>query len=39
LPVGLQIAGRMYDDQGVLAAARSYESADPHFEEIPAGFA
>ena len=25
LPVGLQIAGRMYDDAGVLAAARAYD--------------
>ena len=39
LPVGLQIAGRMYDDAGVLAAARAYERADPHFETIPKGFA
>jgi aspartyl-tRNA(Asn)/glutamyl-tRNA(Gln) amidotransferase subunit A len=39
LPVGLQIAGKMYDDQGVLAAARAYERADPHFEQTPKGFA
>ena len=39
LPVGLQIAGRMFDDAGVLAAARAYESADPHFDRIPEGFA
>ena len=39
LPVGLQIVGKMYDDQGVLAAAKAYESADPHFEKIPQGFA
>jgi len=38
LPVGLQIAGRMYDDAGVLAAARGYESADPHFGNVPKGF-
>jgi Asp-tRNA(Asn)/Glu-tRNA(Gln) amidotransferase A subunit family amidase len=25
LPVGLQIVGRMFDDAGVLAAARAYE--------------
>ena len=39
LPVGLQIAGRMFDDLGVLSAARAYESADPHFEKMPKGFA
>jgi aspartyl-tRNA(Asn)/glutamyl-tRNA(Gln) amidotransferase subunit A len=39
LPVGLQIAGRMYDDAGVLAAARAYEQADPHFDAAPKGFA
>ena len=39
LPVGLQIAGRMFDDAGVLAAARAYESTDPHFEDVPEGFA
>ena len=39
LPVGLQIAGRMYDDAGVLAAARAYEWAAPHFENAPEGFA
>ena len=39
LPVGLQIAGRMYDDAGVLAAARAYEWAAPHFEKAPEGFA
>jgi aspartyl-tRNA(Asn)/glutamyl-tRNA(Gln) amidotransferase subunit A len=38
LPVGLQIVGRLYDDAGVLAAASVYESADPQFEKIPAGF-
>jgi aspartyl-tRNA(Asn)/glutamyl-tRNA(Gln) amidotransferase subunit A len=38
LPVGLQIAGRMYDDAGVLAAARAYEIADPQFEKTPPGF-
>ncbi|HWC63455.1 MAG TPA: amidase [Rhizomicrobium sp.] len=38
LPVGLQIAGRMYDDRGVLAAAKAYESADPHFQKTPPGF-
>jgi aspartyl-tRNA(Asn)/glutamyl-tRNA(Gln) amidotransferase subunit A len=39
LPVGLQIAGRMYDDAGVLAAASAYQSADPHFGTVPKGFA
>jgi aspartyl-tRNA(Asn)/glutamyl-tRNA(Gln) amidotransferase subunit A len=39
LPVGLQIAGRMYDDAGVLAAARAYERADPHYDKAPTGFA
>jgi aspartyl-tRNA(Asn)/glutamyl-tRNA(Gln) amidotransferase subunit A len=37
LPVGLQIAGQ--EDHHVLAAARAYESADPHFEDTPEGFA
>ena len=39
LPVGLQIAGRMVDDAGVLAAAWAYQSADPHFDVTPKGFA
>ncbi len=39
LPVGLQIAGKLFDDAGVLAAAKAYESADPHFEQTPKGFA
>ncbi|HWY62580.1 MAG TPA: amidase [Rhizomicrobium sp.] len=39
LPVGLQIAGKMFDDAGVLAAAQAYENADPHFEKVPQGFA
>ena len=38
LPVGLQIVGRMYDDAGVLAAARAYEAAHPLFDRAPAGF-
>jgi aspartyl-tRNA(Asn)/glutamyl-tRNA(Gln) amidotransferase subunit A len=38
LPVGLQIAGRMFDDAGVLAAAAAYELADPQFEKAPQGF-
>jgi aspartyl-tRNA(Asn)/glutamyl-tRNA(Gln) amidotransferase subunit A len=38
LPVGLQIVGKMYDDWGVLAAAKAYESADPHYRKTPPGF-
>jgi aspartyl-tRNA(Asn)/glutamyl-tRNA(Gln) amidotransferase subunit A len=38
LPVGLQIVGGMYDDWGVLAAAKAYESVAPHFQKIPPGF-
>jgi aspartyl-tRNA(Asn)/glutamyl-tRNA(Gln) amidotransferase subunit A len=38
LPVGLQIVGRLYDDWGVLQAARAYESVDPHFDETPGDF-
>jgi aspartyl-tRNA(Asn)/glutamyl-tRNA(Gln) amidotransferase subunit A len=38
LPVGLQIAGRMYDDAGVLAASYAYELADPHYGKVPKGF-
>jgi aspartyl-tRNA(Asn)/glutamyl-tRNA(Gln) amidotransferase subunit A len=38
LPVGLQIVGKMFDDAGVLAASAAYESADPHFAKVPAGF-
>ena len=39
LPAGLQIVGRHYDDWSVLQAARAYEAADPHFDDIPEGFA
>jgi aspartyl-tRNA(Asn)/glutamyl-tRNA(Gln) amidotransferase subunit A len=39
LPVGLQIVGRPYDDWGVLQAAHAYESIDPHFDDMPEGFA
>jgi aspartyl-tRNA(Asn)/glutamyl-tRNA(Gln) amidotransferase subunit A len=39
LPVGLQIAGRMFDDAAVLAAAQAYERADPHLDQAPKGFA
>jgi aspartyl-tRNA(Asn)/glutamyl-tRNA(Gln) amidotransferase subunit A len=38
LPVGLQIAGRMFDDAGVLAASYAYEMADPHYDKTPKGF-
>ncbi len=38
LPVGLQVAGRMFDDAGVLAACAAYELADPHFDKTPPGF-
>jgi aspartyl-tRNA(Asn)/glutamyl-tRNA(Gln) amidotransferase subunit A len=38
LPVGLQIVGKMHDDQGVLAAAKAYENADPHYGIAPPGF-
>ncbi len=36
LPVGLQIVGRMFDDWGVLQAAKAYEGIDPHFGRYPA---
>jgi aspartyl-tRNA(Asn)/glutamyl-tRNA(Gln) amidotransferase subunit A len=39
LPVGLQIVGRPFDDWSVLQAAKAYESADPHFDDTPDGFA
>jgi aspartyl-tRNA(Asn)/glutamyl-tRNA(Gln) amidotransferase subunit A len=38
LPVGLQIVGRMFDDEGVLNASAAYELADPHYEKTPKGF-
>jgi aspartyl-tRNA(Asn)/glutamyl-tRNA(Gln) amidotransferase subunit A len=38
LPVGLQIVGRLYDDAGVLAAARAYEAAHPWHQTAPEGF-
>ena len=38
LPVGLQIAGRLYDDGGVLAAAMAYQTAAPFFAAEPPGF-
>ena len=39
LPVGLQIVGRQYDDWTVLQAAMAYEGIDPHFDDVPEGFA
>jgi aspartyl-tRNA(Asn)/glutamyl-tRNA(Gln) amidotransferase subunit A len=39
LPVGLQIVGRPFDDWSVLQAAKAYEGADPHFDDMPDGFA
>jgi aspartyl-tRNA(Asn)/glutamyl-tRNA(Gln) amidotransferase subunit A len=38
LPVGLQIAGKMFDDAGVLAASAAYELADPHYQKVPPGY-
>jgi aspartyl-tRNA(Asn)/glutamyl-tRNA(Gln) amidotransferase subunit A len=38
LPVGLQIVGKMYDDAGVLVAARAYEAAHPLADKAPPGF-
>jgi aspartyl-tRNA(Asn)/glutamyl-tRNA(Gln) amidotransferase subunit A len=38
LPVGLQIVGKMYDDAGVLMAARAYEAVHPLFDKVPPGF-
>jgi aspartyl-tRNA(Asn)/glutamyl-tRNA(Gln) amidotransferase subunit A len=38
LPVGLQIAGKMYDDAGVLAASSAYEAVDPYGDRVPQGF-
>jgi aspartyl-tRNA(Asn)/glutamyl-tRNA(Gln) amidotransferase subunit A len=38
LPVGLQIVGKMFDDEGVLAVAGAYERADPHSGRKPPGF-
>ncbi|HEX3432328.1 MAG TPA: amidase [Rhizomicrobium sp.] len=36
LPIGLQIAGRMYDDAGVLAVCAAYEQANPLHRHRPA---
>jgi aspartyl-tRNA(Asn)/glutamyl-tRNA(Gln) amidotransferase subunit A len=38
LPVGLQIVGKLFDESGVLRAAKAYENADPHTDDIPPGF-
>jgi len=38
LPVGLQIVGRMFDDESVLVASAAYEMADPHHDATPKGF-
>jgi len=38
LPVGLQIVGKMYDDAGVLVAARAYEATHPLSDKAPPGF-
>lgn len=38
LPVGLQIVGRLYEDNAVLAAARAYEAAHPWHRMAPPGF-
>ena len=38
LPVGLQIVGRPFDDWSVLQAAKAYEGADPHFDDIAGRF-
>ncbi len=35
LPVGMQIAGRAFDEAGVLAAAAAYERATPYREKRP----
>jgi Asp-tRNA(Asn)/Glu-tRNA(Gln) amidotransferase A subunit family amidase len=36
--VGLQIVGKLFDEWGVLRAAKAYENADPHTDDIPPGF-
>jgi aspartyl-tRNA(Asn)/glutamyl-tRNA(Gln) amidotransferase subunit A len=35
LPIGLQIAGRMFDDAGVLSACAAYEAAKPLYRRVP----
>ena len=38
LPIGLQIVGRMFDDAGVLRAARAFEAAHPEHHRTAPGF-
>lgn len=38
LPIGLQIVGRMFDDAGVLRAARAFEAAHPEHQRHPTAF-
>lgn len=38
LPIGLQIVGRMFDDAGVLRAARAFETARPDHQRRPGDF-
>ncbi|HWF65059.1 MAG TPA: amidase family protein, partial [Rhizomicrobium sp.] len=38
LPVGLQVVGKLFDEWSVLQAAKAYENADPHTDDIPPGF-
>ncbi len=35
LPISIQIVGKMFDDAGVLRAARAYEQMNPLFEKHP----
>jgi len=35
LPIGLQIVGKLLDDQGVLAASAAFEAANPLFDRMP----
>ena len=39
LPVGLQLAGRAFDEATVLRAADAYERATRWHEEVPPGMA
>ena len=38
LPIGLQIVGKMFDDAGVLRAARAFEAAHPEHQRHPPDF-